>query len=160
MTTQVVEPGNATRQVTTAFGFDGFGNVNSRTVTGIGMAARTTTTSWGTSGQFPMSITNPLSQTTNFGYEFANGTRTSVTDPNGIGTTTEYDARGRPIRVNLPNGTATTRVYNDCFVLGCDNSNGPNEVIVIDRTLDTSGNTLTERWTYTDELLTVAEIMQ
>lgn len=160
VTTQVVEPGNATRQVTTAFGFDGFGNVNSRTVTGIGMAARTTTTSWGTSGQFPMSITNPLSQTTNFGYEFANGTRTSVTDPNGIGTTTEYDARGRPIRVNLPNGTATTRVYNDCFVLGCDNSNGPNEVIVIDRTLDTSGNTLTERWTYTDELLTVAEIMQ
>lgn len=152
VTTRVVEPGNATRQVTIGLGFDGYGNVNSQTVTGIGMVARTTTTSWGTSGQFPITVTNPLSETTTYGYEFANGTRTSVTDPNGIATTTEYDARGRPIRINLPNGTASTRVYNDCFVLGCDNSNGPNEVIVIDRTLDTLGNTLTERWTYTDEL--------
>jgi len=61
-TQQIVESGNATYQVTTSYLFDAFGNVNSQTVTGIGMAGRTTLISWGTTGQFPTQITNPLVQ--------------------------------------------------------------------------------------------------
>ncbi len=164
VTTTVAEPGSSTRQVTTTLGFDGFGNVNSRAVVGknpngTNMTTRTTTISWGTTGQFPMSVTNPLSQASTFGYDFADGTRTSVTDPNGIQSTMVYDARGRLIRTNNPDGTATTRSFTECTVLGCltdYSSYGivvPNELIVIDKTLDTGGNKLTEMWTYTDELL-------
>lgn len=153
VTTGVLEPGNATRQVTTALGLTASATSTPRPSPASGwLLARPRSTGAPFSGQFPITVTNPLSHVTTYGYEFANGTRTSVMDPNGIVTTTEYDARGRAIRVNLPNGTASTRVYNDCAVLGCDHSNGPNEVIVIDGTLDTAGNTLTERWTYTDEL--------
>ena len=158
VTQTVSEPGSSTRQVTTTLGFDGFGNVNSRAVigknpNGTNMTTRTTTMSWGSTGQFPMTVTNPLSQASTFNYDFADGTRTSVTDPNGIVVTMVYDARGRLIRTNNPDGTASTRSFNECTLFGCENGTGPNELILIDKRLDTGGNTLSEQWTYTDELL-------
>lgn len=42
-----VEPSNTTYQVTVVRGFDAFGNTSSETVTGINMAARTTSWNWG-----------------------------------------------------------------------------------------------------------------
>jgi RHS repeat-associated protein len=161
VTQTVAEPGSSTRQVTTTLGYDGFGNVNSRAVVGknpngTNMATRTTTISWGTTGQFPMTVTNPLSQASTFGYDFADGTRTSVTDPNGIQSTMVYDARGRLIRTNNPDGTASTTEFAECGLPplpSCESGTGPNEFIVISKTLDTSGNRLTEQWTYVDELV-------
>ena len=61
--------------------YDLFGNVNSDKITGVNMTARTTLTDWGTTGQFPKTITNPLSQPTQYGYNFDLGFRTSITDP-------------------------------------------------------------------------------
>jgi RHS repeat-associated protein len=113
--TQIVEEtGNSLLQVTRTLGYDGFGNVNSDSVTGIGMTARTTTTNWGTTGQFPTSVTNALSQTTNKTWNYAFGTQASETDPNGIVVSWLFDDFGRMRRENRPDGTATTRTFNAC----------------------------------------------
>jgi hypothetical protein len=53
-------------QVTTALGYDSFGNVNSSTVTGFGMPGRTTTFGYSdatfTTGQFPLWMVNALTK--------------------------------------------------------------------------------------------------
>jgi RHS repeat-associated protein len=107
-TQTVLQPGDSQWQVTTALGYDSFGNVNSQTVTGVGMTARTTGVNWGSTGQFPVSITNALSQTTQKGWDYALGVQASETDPNGIATSWQYDAFGRRNRENRPDGTYST----------------------------------------------------
>jgi YD repeat-containing protein len=108
------EPGNPTLQVTVGYGFDLFGNVSTETVTGIGMAARTTTTSWGSSGQFPVSVTNALSQTTTQGWNIALGLPGSVTDPNSLTVSWTYDAFGRRTGETRPDQTSTAWTYSTC----------------------------------------------
>ncbi len=113
--TQIVdESGNAQLQVTRTLDYDGFGNLNSDSVTGSGMTARTTTANWGASGQFPTSVTNPLTQTTNKTWNYAFGTQASETDPNGIVVSWQYDDFGRMNRENRADGTATTRTFISC----------------------------------------------
>jgi RHS repeat-associated protein len=113
--TQVVEEsGNSLLQVTRTLGYDAFGNVNSDSVAGIGMTARTTTANWGTTGQFPTSVTNALSQTTNKSWNFTFGTQASETDPNGVVVSWSYDDFGRPTREDRPDGTATTWDIGAC----------------------------------------------
>jgi YD repeat-containing protein len=119
-TQKVTEPGSSTYAVTQVFGYDGFGNVSDVTVTGAGMAARNTHTDWGTTGQFPQSVRNPLSQTTQYGYDFGLGVTTSAQDPNGVSTSLQwqYDGFGRKTREIRPDGTATGWVYNDFATWG------------------------------------------
>jgi RHS repeat-associated protein len=143
-----VQPGNLQYQVTTALGYDGFGNLNSQTVTGIGMSGRTTTTGWGTTGQFPHTVTNPLSQTTTNGWDFALGVQTSQTDPNGIAVSWQYDGFGRKTRETRADGTANTWVYNDCSAVGCVSS--LNKMTVVEYALNADSSTLTDRWVYLD----------
>ncbi len=117
--TQIVEEqGHAQLQVTRTLGYDGFGNLNSDSVTGIGMTARTTAANWGTTGQFPISVTNVLTQTTNKTWNYAFGTPASETDPNGIAISWLYDDFGRMTRENRPDGTALTRTFNACAAPG------------------------------------------
>jgi len=115
-TQQVVEAGNSTYQVTTGYGFDAFGNINSQTVTGIGMAARTTAINWGTTGQFPTQVTNPLSQISYPSFDPVTGQLLSFKDPNGITTSWQYDPFGRKNKEIRPDGTYTVWSYNDCTV--------------------------------------------
>src|SRR5262249_23463009 len=76
LTQTVAEPGSGTLQVTTDLGYDGFGNVNSTVVTGIGMDARSTSAVYSdatnTTGQFPLSVaqlaTATFSETTTFSW--------------------------------------------------------------------------------------------
>jgi len=82
-TQQIVEPSSSTFKVTETFVFDAFGNIKSDSVAGTGMTARTSTTNWGTTGQFRTTITNALSQPTQRGYNYDLGFKTSETDPNG-----------------------------------------------------------------------------
>ena len=107
-TQQVVESGNSNYQVTTGYAFDAFGNINSQTVTGIGMAARTTGINWGTTGQFPSTITNALNQTTLTSFDPNSGKLLSVQDPNGIVTSWQYDPFERKSKAIRPDGTSTT----------------------------------------------------
>jgi RHS repeat-associated protein len=142
-----IEPGDTLWQVTVDVGYDAFGNPNSETLTGIDMPARTTTLNWGTTGQFPVSMTNALSQTTQFGWDLARGAKTSETDPNGIAISWQYDPYGRVTREDRPDGTWTQRTYNDCAASGCQGSQ--NRMIVI-AAQGSGSTTIRDTWTYLD----------
>jgi RHS repeat-associated protein len=120
-TQQVIEPSSSTYAVTEVYQFDSFGNINSVTVTAAGVSgSRQSTVNWGTTGQFPMSVTNALNQTTQYNYDFSFGFQTSVQDPNGIVTSWQDDAFGRKTQENRPDHTYTVWTYNDCANwLGC-----------------------------------------
>lgn len=153
MTQEIAEPGHPTRQVVTDIGYDAFGNVNSRGVTGrnpdgTAMALRSNGANWGTNGRFLRWTTNPLSQPTLYGWDEKLGLRTSLTDPNQLQTSWVYDDFGRLTRENRPDGTATTISYNDCATDGCLDAN--NKLIVKEEMLDTNGVTVREQRTYLD----------
>jgi RHS repeat-associated protein len=134
-TQRVVESGNSTYQVTTSYLFDGFGNVNSQTVTGIGMAGRTTLINWGTTGQFPTQITNPLSQVSYPTFDPVTGKLLSFKDPNSITVFWQYDPFARKTKQIFPDGTSTTWTYNNCATAGCVNGNNR-------MTIDIGGDTI------------------
>jgi YD repeat-containing protein len=116
-TQSVVEPGNTLWQVTTDYGYDSFGNVNAVTVTpasGQGQAARSSSVYWGTTGQFPATVTNAKGHVTSLGWNPALGLRTSVTDPNTLQVVWTYDDFGRLLREQRPGGTATDYVIAAC----------------------------------------------
>jgi len=114
----IEEPGSSTLQVTTALLYDGFGNLNSQSVTGIGLSARTTTASWGASGQFPVALTNALGQTTSRDWNYGLGLPASVADPNGLVTGWSHDSFGRRTSENRPDGTSTAWTYASCTTCG------------------------------------------
>jgi RHS repeat-associated protein len=113
-TQQVVEPTSSTYRVTTALGYDSFGNLNSQTVTGVGMAPRTSGINWGASGQFPTILTNALSQQTLVNFDPNTGKQLSQTDPNGIITSWQYDTFARKTKEIRPDGTSTTWTRSAC----------------------------------------------
>ncbi|MGH8239113.1 MAG: toxin TcdB middle/N-terminal domain-containing protein, partial [Steroidobacteraceae bacterium] len=155
VTQEVIEPASSTLKVTTNYGFDSCGNVNSVQVIGkkpdgTDMPARTTTASYGTRCQFVESVTNALSQTTQLSWDYHLAVQTGETDPNGLATSWQYDRFRRKTRENRPDGTATTWSYNDCTSLGCVNAN--NKMIVIATQLDSGGSFVTDQWLYADRL--------
>jgi RHS repeat-associated protein len=162
-TVQTVEPSSPTYKVTETFGFDSFGNINSDAIAGIGMTARTTTTAWTdathTTGQFPITITNALSQATVRGYDYDKGVPTSETDPNGIQTSWGYDDFTRRILETRPDSTTTVTTYNACSSVsgGCQNGDPAsavtaiNKMVVIATQKDSSGAAIRDDWTYLDQ---------
>ena len=106
------EPASGTYEVNEQFGYDSFGNVNTDTVTGINMPARVTTANWGTTGQFPMSVTDATNATAQFNYNFSYGLVSSRTDPNGLITSWAYsDGFGRVTQETRPDGTSSSYTY-------------------------------------------------
>jgi RHS repeat-associated protein len=148
-TQQVVESGNATYQVTTGYGFDAFGNINSQTVTGIGMPARTTGMNWGTTGQFPSTMTNALNQTSLTSFDPNTGKLLSIKDPNNILVSWQYDPFGRKNKEIRPGGTSTTWAYNNCATAGCVNGN--NHMTVVQTNVNSDSSTLNIQNTYQDQ---------
>ncbi len=153
--TQLVEePGSGTLQVTTDIGYDSFGNVNSQTVTGVGMTARTSTTSYSdlthTTGQFPLSTTNALNQTSTFSWNYDLGVPISRADPNGISTSYQYDNFGRRTREDRADGTATTWSINNCTAVSGGCVGASNKTIVIETALASGGAYVNDAWNYLD----------
>lgn len=67
-----------------------------------------------TSGQFPLSQTNALNQTSTTAWNYDFGVPSSATDANGISTSWQYDAFGRKTRQNHPDTTYTAWGYVNC----------------------------------------------
>ena len=142
------EPSSSTYEVAESLGYDSFGNINSDTITGIGMTARQTTANWGTTGQFPMSVTDPLNETTRFNYNFGYGLVSSETDPNGLTTSWQYgDGFGRVTQETRPDGTYTTWGYS--LYSGSDPKP---RMHIIEAPHDSSGNVISETAEFLDML--------
>lgn len=117
-TTKTTEPSSPSYALTEAYTYDNFGNISDVNVSGVGVALRNTHTDWGTTGQFPMSVRNALSQTTTYGYDFNFGFRTSAQDSNLITTSWTDDEFGRKKTETRPDGTSTIWTYSDCASSG------------------------------------------
>lgn len=153
-TQMVTEPNKPNYKVTQSLDYgDGFGNVTGTTVTGnydpstgLAMAPRTTTVNWGTTGQFPVIVTNALGQIINE-YDYNKGVQIRVTNPNGIPTWWYHDSFGRVIRESHADGTATTWAYENC---GTDCVNTNNKLRITQTVLNAGGSTQTSSKTYQD----------
>lgn len=148
----ITEPSSGSYKVTEALGYDDFGNINSDTVTGTGMTARVSSANWGTTGQFPMSVTDATGATTQFNYNFSYGLVSSETDPNGLTTSWQYgDGFGRLTQETHPDGTYITYAYNGCADYGgC--LMGANTLALGHTEYNTNGSIETDGSTYYDEL--------
>jgi RHS repeat-associated protein len=120
-TQTVTEPASTLYRVQEDLLYDAFGNVSTRTVTGINMTARVTKTDWGATGRLPMKVTDPAGLITQHTYNLAFATPASTTDPNNLTTSWQYDTFGRKTQETRPDGTATTYNLSDCAPLNtCD----------------------------------------
>jgi RHS repeat-associated protein len=143
LTGTVEEPGDPKWQVTTAYSYDNFGNVDTVTVTpaaGQGQLERVTDMNYDATGRFPLTITNPLSHVTTFEWDLARGLRTKVTTANGLVQEFEFDALGRIARIENLDGTATDFVLSDCTAFACQGSD-PNIRILLQEIAKTTGDT-------------------
>jgi RHS repeat-associated protein len=161
--------GTGALQVDTSYGFDGFGNVSSVSVTGrhpngTNMTTRTASISWGAAngsvgatGQFPVSETNALGQTSTRTFHATFGSLLTETDPNGIVlANNEFDAFGRATRSLRPDGTGTRITYAACATYGCENGDpgssatGINKTVVVSSERDASDAQVRDSRTYLD----------
>jgi YD repeat-containing protein len=99
-------------------GYDGFGNVISQSVTGIGMTARVTGFAWSANGLYLATLTNALGQASSQTWNGAFGVPASVTDPNGLTTSWTYDVFGRRTHELRPDQTSTQWIYGACSSCG------------------------------------------
>jgi YD repeat-containing protein len=148
---RLIEPASPAYAVTQVLSYDSFGNLNGIATTGLGMSTRSIAINWGTTGQFPASVTNALGQTSFMTFDPVWGLQTSATDPNGISTSWQYDAIGRKVRETRPDATSTVWTYNDCANAGgC--LLGAHTLAVTHAVYNTDGSTETDGTTYFDEL--------
>jgi RHS repeat-associated protein len=118
-TSKTTEPNSSAYALTEAYSYDDYGNLSDVNVSGVGVAARNTHTDWGTTtGQFPKSVRNALSQTTQYTYDANFGFRTSVQDPNLIMLSWTDDEFGRKKSEARPDRTSIQWTYTDCASSG------------------------------------------
>lgn len=124
--TETVEPLSTTLKVVTTFTYNAVacGNVSSLSVVGldkngVAMPARVTSSTYGTRCTFAESVTNPLNEVTNIGYNYNYGQRSSTTDPNGAAVSWLYDNFARRTSETRPDSTSSTWTYADCVSEPC-----------------------------------------
>jgi RHS repeat-associated protein len=127
VTRQVLEPDIPALKVTTNYGYDTCGNLNSVSVVGAGpdgalLPARTTMLSHGARCQLPEIVTNALGQTTQIQYRYDFGTPTRTVDPNGLATTWSHDEFGRRTLEVRPDQTRRAWAYESCGAVACSGS--------------------------------------
>jgi RHS repeat-associated protein len=127
LTAEAVEPSNAPLRVDVALTYDDgpgegapdFGNLVKVGVTGAGMTERATRSAFTADGRFVQSITNALGQITQIASDPKLGVPLTVTDPNQLQLTWEYDALGRRIKETRPDGTSTRWLLRRCLASSC-----------------------------------------
>lgn len=114
-----IEPDQPQMRLDTTYTYDAFGNRISATVSSpatgtAAIASRTTTTTYDANGQFPVTTSNALGHTETKVFDARLGVVTSLTGPNGLTTTWQYDGFGRKTRENRADGSYTVWTYDTC----------------------------------------------
>jgi RHS repeat-associated protein len=146
-----VEPSSSTDWVNTAYQFDAFGNTKFATVTGGDMSpagtSRVTETDYDTRGRFLSKTINALGQSEIKDYDQRFGAVTSVTGPNGLTDTAQYDDFGRKKLSTRADGTNTVTSYewvasnsnatnapaNSVYLVRVTPDDGPQSITYFDR---------------------------
>ena len=123
-----VEPDSPADCLQTSTSYDAYGNKTSVSLAACAGAsgnalasagtARTATTTYGTDGRFALGASNSLGQGETRQYDPRFGAVTSLTGPNGLTTTWQYDSLGRKTRETRADGTYTTWTYGMCAAPG------------------------------------------
>lgn len=120
LTKETIEPDQPQLRVDTTYAYDARGNRTAATVSSpaTGSAAivsrTTTTTTYDADGQFPLTTTNAVGHSETKVFDPAQGTLTSLTGPNGLTTSWEYDGFGRKTRETRSDGSVTQWTYDVC----------------------------------------------
>jgi RHS repeat-associated protein len=115
--------GTGVTSLTTNYQRDPYGNVTQVTDPKQNVTKFGYTDTWNDSTCAPASnssayltsITDALNHVTNFSYNSCTGTKASATDPNGAKTSFTYDALGRPVQTNLPDGGQSSVSFVDAI---------------------------------------------
>ncbi|HEX7046763.1 MAG TPA: SpvB/TcaC N-terminal domain-containing protein, partial [Gammaproteobacteria bacterium] len=100
LTREVLEPGNPQLELVTEYAHDGFGNIQTRTVSSgaIGeyaIQSRTTVTNYDSRGVYPESTRNHLGHTESYTWNAKFNAKTASTGPNGLVTSWSYNSFGQ-----------------------------------------------------------------
>ena len=129
--------------VTQSMGYDSMGNVTSTTLTG-GSLSMATSAAYDATGNRLTSVTDSAGSTVSYGYSSGNSTMwglpTSVTAPNGTGTTTAYDAYGRVTQNSIANTASVGYTYSNGMLSSLQRTAGSNTQ-TYNFTYDSFGNT-------------------
>jgi RHS repeat-associated protein len=127
---EVVEPDSPNDCLQTSYTLDAYGNrtgVSTAACAGASgyaissaTTARTASTTYTADGRFPATATNTLGQSETKIYDARFGVVTSLTGPNGLTTTWEYDGFGRKTKETRADGTYTTWSYLLCTASGAN----------------------------------------
>lgn len=119
LTREIIEPGQPQLRLNTTYAHDAFGNrrivtVDSPATGAAAIAPRSTTTAYDTKGQFAISTTNALAHTETKTFDARFGTVATLTGPNNLTTTWQYDGFGRKTQELRADGTQTVWTYAAC----------------------------------------------
>jgi RHS repeat-associated protein len=112
LTSEIIEPDHPTLRLTKTYQHDPFGNITVSTTSGPGITSRSHTTAYTFRGRFVRQSINALGQVESKTQTFGNVT--SLTGPNLLTTTWEYDGFGRQTQELRADGTQTLTVYRAC----------------------------------------------
>ncbi|MEQ1662377.1 MAG: RHS repeat-associated core domain-containing protein [Thiobacillus sp.] len=116
---ETIEPDQLQYRLDTTYTHDAFGNRITATVSSpatgtAAIVARTTNTTYDANGQFPVTTANALAHSETKVFDLRFGTVTTLTGPNGLTTSWQYDGFGRKTRETRADGTFTVWNYLPC----------------------------------------------
>ncbi len=110
LTSETIEP-NTSKALTTTYEYDNFGNKIKATTSANGITNRNTATKYSADGKFPIKATNALGHSETKTFDAKTGNILTLTGPNSLTTTWQYDALGRKKLETRADDTTTSTNY-------------------------------------------------